>query len=76
VYVAYEKLDNLFSSSIPQWLKSYRKESSEQIVAQYFYYDVYSKDFLKGVIKLPDAEESKNGVNTNYFVMVKKKNRH
>ncbi len=76
VYIAYEKLDKLFSSSVPEWLKTYRKEAGEQIVAQYFYYDVYSKDFPKGVIMLPDAEEMKNGVNTNYFVMIKKKKRN
>jgi predicted esterase len=73
VYVAYEKLDNLFTSTVPDWLKGYRKESGDQIVAQYFYYDVYSKEFPKGKITLPDAEEKKNGVNTNYFVMVRKR---
>jgi dienelactone hydrolase len=73
VYIAYEKLGHPFPSRIPEWLKSYRKETEEQIVAQYFYYDVYAKDFPKGVIMLPDAQEVKNGVNTNYFVMIKKK---
>lgn len=73
VYIAYEKLDNLYTSSIPEWLKAYHKESNEQIIAQYFYYDVYSKAFPKGIILIPDAEEKKNGVNTNYFVMIKKK---
>jgi hypothetical protein len=73
VYVAYERLDNLYSSTIPDWLKGFHKEKSEQIVTQYFYYDVYSKEFPKGKITLPNAEEKQNGVNTNYFVMVKKK---
>lgn len=75
VYIAYERLNNLYTSTIPAWLKEYRKEDSEQVIAQYFYYDVYSKDFPKGLIKLPDAEEKSNGVNTNYFVMLKKKER-
>lgn len=73
VFIAYEKLDRLFTSTIPDWLKAFRKEDSPQIVAQYFYYDVYSKDFPKGKIKLPDAMEKANGVNTNYFIMIKKK---
>lgn len=71
VYVAYETLNNP-KSSIPPWLKSFRREK-EEIVAQYFYYQVYSKDFPAGKINLPDAEEKQHGVNTNYFVMVKKK---
>jgi predicted esterase len=71
VYVAYEKLDKVFTSSIPDWLKDFRKEDG-QVVTQYYYYDVYSKDFPKGIVSLPDAEEKKNGVNNNYFVMVKK----
>jgi hypothetical protein len=72
VFVAYEKLDRLLTSTVPDWLKAFRKEDSPQIVAQYFYYDVYSKDFPKGKIKLPDAMEKANGVNTNYFVMIRK----
>jgi predicted esterase len=70
VYVAYEKLDNLFTSTVPDWLKDFKKEDGGQIVAQYYYYDVYSKRFPKGEVRLPDAAENKNGVNTNYFVMV------
>jgi hypothetical protein len=72
VYIAYERKDNLFKSAIPDWLKEFTKENGKQIVAQYFYYDVYSKKFPKGWITLPDAYEKQNGVNTNYFVMVKK----
>jgi predicted esterase len=71
VYVAYEKLDHLFTSTIPDWLKDFKKEAG-QIVTQYYYYDVYSKHFPKGLVSLLDAEEKKNGVNNNYFVMVKK----
>jgi dienelactone hydrolase len=76
VYVAYEKLDRLHRSSVPDWLKTYRRVGNEQIVAQYFYYDVYAKDFPKGTITFPDAEEKKNGVNTNYFILIKKSDRH
>jgi hypothetical protein len=72
VFVAYEKLDRLFTSKIPDWLKEFKREDGEQIVTQYFYYDVYSKDFPKGKIVLPDAMENTNGVNTNYFIMIKK----
>jgi dienelactone hydrolase len=72
VFVAYEKLDNLFHSTVPSWLNDFRKEKG-QIVAQYFYYDIYAKDFPKGKVSLPDAEEQKHGVNTNYFIMVRKK---
>jgi hypothetical protein len=42
------------------------------VVAQYFYYDIYYKDFAKGKITLPGADEKKNNVSNNYFVMVKK----
>jgi dienelactone hydrolase len=73
VYIAYEKRDNLFKSTIPAWINDYKKEGTPQIVAQYFYFDVYAKTFPKGTIVLPDAEEQKNEVNRNYFVMVKKK---
>lgn len=71
VYIFYEKKDNLFSSTVPAWLSSFRKSGPEQLVVQYFYYDVYEKDFPAGVITLPDAEEKANGVSTNYFVAVK-----
>ena len=70
VYVAYERKDNLFKSDIPEWLKGFTKEKGKQIVAQYFYYDVYTKKFPKGIISLPDAYEKQNGVSTNYFVMI------
>lgn len=70
VYVAYETKDNLFRSTIPDWLKEFKKESGHQVVAQYFYYTMYSKKFPKGLITLPDAYEKQNGVNTNYVVMI------
>ncbi len=73
VYIAYEKKDKLHYSTVPAWLKEYKKENVPQIVTQYYYYDVYSRDFPKGRIILPDAQEKSNGVSTNYFVMVKKK---
>jgi dienelactone hydrolase len=76
VYVAYEKKDKLFTSTVPDWLKSFKKESNGQIVTQYFYYDVYSKRFPKGRVAIPDAGEQQNGVSTNYFVMVKKATRN
>ncbi len=71
VYVAYEKLDNLFRSTIPAWLKEYKPEG--KLTAQYYYYEVYSKDFAKGEVVLPDPQRKVNGVNNNYFVLVKKK---
>jgi hypothetical protein len=70
VYVAYEKKDLLFQSTIPEWLQAFTKEDGEQMVAQYFYYNVYSKDFPPGTVSLPDAHEKENGVSTNYFVIV------
>lgn len=72
VYIAYETLDSNFHSTIPAWLKDFKKESG-QIVAQYRYYDVYSKPFLKGKVSLPAADAKANGVATNYFIMVRKK---
>ncbi len=73
VIVAYEKLDNLMTSTIPGWLRDFRKETDEQIVAQYFYYDIFTKDYPAGTIVLPGADAKRHGVNTNYFVMIKKK---
>lgn len=70
IYVAYEKLDNLYTSTLPQWLKQFKKQPSTQIVAQYFYYDLYYEAFPKGKITLPAADEKRNGVNTNYFVLI------
>ncbi|MFA5532919.1 MAG: putative Ig domain-containing protein [Mariniphaga sp.] len=69
VYVAYEKFDNLFTSTIPEWLKSWEKEDKE-IVAQYRYFDVYKKSFPRGKIILPGGDVIKNKVKANYFVMV------
>lgn len=70
VYVAYEKLDLLFTSSIPSWLSAFTKEPGPQIEAQYFYFDVYSKSFPRGKIYLPGADAQKNNVLNNYFVMI------
>lgn len=72
VYVAYEKLDNLFTSTIPDWLKEYKKVDQDQIVAQYHYFDVYKKSFPKGRISIPGAEADRHNVIRNYFVMVQK----
>jgi hypothetical protein len=72
VYVAYEKKDHLFTSTIPEWLKSWKRDPSAQIVAQYFYYDIYYKDFPKGKISLPGTDEKSNQVGNNYFVMIRK----
>jgi hypothetical protein len=71
VYVAYEKFDHLLQSTIPAWLKEWKKEEG-QIVAQYRYFDVYSRIFPKGKLVLPGADAGKNGVVSNYFVMVTK----
>ena len=74
VYIAYEKCDHLYSSSIPDWLKDYTKENSRQIVTEYFYFDMYSKSFPKGRITLPGANASRNNVNNNYIVLIRKRN--
>ena len=73
LYVAYEKLDQLFTSSIPEWLRSFMKSEGPQIVAQYHYFDVYQKDFPAGDISLPGGESAKNNVICNYFVMIGRK---
>jgi predicted esterase len=70
VYVAYEKLDNLFTSGIPSWLSDFEKVPCRQIIAQYHYFDVYRKNFSNGEVNLPGGESSKNNVICNYFVMV------
>lgn len=72
LYIAYEALDNLYSSTIPEWLGSFTKEDNGQITAQYFYYDVYTKDYPAGEIILPGADAESNGVLNGYFVLVKK----
>jgi hypothetical protein len=72
VYVAYETKDRLFRSTIPGWLKEFRKEDGGQIVAQYFYFDVYSKRFPAGRITLPGAATGQNNATRNYFVIVKR----
>ncbi len=74
VYIAYEKCDHLYHSSIPDWLKDYRKEECGQIVTEYFYFDTYSKTFPKGRITLPGANASNNNVNNNFMVLVRMQN--
>ena len=73
VYIAYEKLDSLFHSTVPAWLTSYKKENIE-VAAQYRYYEVYSRKFPKGTIVLPASDSKTNHVIGNYFVMIKKAN--
>ena len=73
VYVAYERKDNLFQSTTPDWLSDFTKNAGDQLAAQYFYYDIYEKDYPAGRVALPDADEKTNGVNTNYFVIIKPK---
>jgi hypothetical protein len=72
VYIAYERQDHLYSSTIPDWLKAYDRIEGDKIVAQYFYFDVYKKDFPKGEIVLPGADAKSNNVMRNYFVMLQK----
>lgn len=71
VYVAYETLDQRLHSTIPAWLKDFTKQPG-QIVAQYRYFNVYARKYPKGEIALPGADARRNGVATNYFVMIKK----
>lgn len=70
VYVGYEKYDNRYSSTIPDWLKSWKKTGRE-VIAQYRYFDVYEKSFPKGKITLPGGDIKKNKVAENYFVLVR-----
>jgi predicted esterase len=72
VYVAYESLDRLFTSTIPEWLQDFKKEEGDQIAAQYHYFDVYSKRFPAGEIILPGADAENHNVMWNYFIMFKK----
>ncbi|WP_090659829.1 Ig-like domain-containing protein [Parafilimonas terrae] len=71
IYVAYETLDSNYHSTIPAWLNDFEKEDG-QIVAQYRYYNVYSKSFPAGKVTLPSADAKANNVGTGYFVMIKK----
>jgi dienelactone hydrolase len=71
VYVAYEVHDMKYHSSVPQWLNDFEKQPG-QIVAQYRYFNVYAKKYPKGKITLPGGDTKRNGVSTNYFVIVKK----
>ncbi|MFC2124156.1 Ig-like domain-containing protein [Bacteroidota bacterium] len=74
ILVGYEIHDNLFESSIPGCVVSdqFEKTGDEQIIAQYFYFEVYKKDYPAGEIILPGANARSNGVMRNYFVMVQK----
>jgi poly(3-hydroxybutyrate) depolymerase len=71
VYIGYEKKDRLMSSAVPAWLKDFTHQPAPQVVAQYFYFDIYGKKFPKGKIILPGADEKRNNASTNYFVLVK-----
>jgi hypothetical protein len=72
LYIAYERLDCFFSSSVPGWLESFKKETGDPIVAQYHYFDVYSKSYPAGEIQLPGADAASHNVMWNYFVMFRK----
>jgi hypothetical protein len=72
VYVAYESLNRQYSSSVPDWLKEFEKESGDPIVAQYRTFDIYSKPFPAGTITLPGADSQNHNVSRNYFLMVNK----
>ncbi len=72
VYVCYEVLDNLLTSTVPEWLSNGFTKQPGQIVAQYRYYDIYTSEFPKGSVTLPGPAASANGVETGYFVLVKK----
>jgi hypothetical protein len=71
VYVAYEAMDAQYHSTIPDWLTSFTRQDG-QIVAQYRYFNIYTKKFPKGDITLPASDTGHNGVACNYFVMVEK----
>jgi len=75
VYVAYEYKDSLQTSTVPTWLSSgFTKVSNQEIVIQYFYCQVYRKNFPAGTITLPGANSYANNVANNYFVMVSEQN--
>ena len=74
VYIAYEKKDNLLTSTIPAWLQTFEKDETNEIAAQYYYYDVYHKNFPKGTITLPAADVTNRNITKNYIVFVKKMN--
>ncbi len=72
VYVAYECLNRLYSSTIPKWLMEFEKVDGDPIVAQYRTFDIYSRCFPAGTIILPGADGKSHNVSRNYFVMVRK----
>ncbi len=71
IYIAYEKIERPSTSRVPAWLQSFKKENTS-IVAQYRYFEVYSKRYQKGDIRLPGAAAKQHGVTSNYFVMIQK----
>lgn len=73
VYIAYETLDSNFHSTMPAWLKTFKKEDG-QISAQYRYFNIYSKIYPKGKVVLPAADAKANNVSTNYFIILKRQN--
>ncbi len=72
VYVAYEALNRLYTSTIPEWLTKFKKVEGDPIMAQYRTFDIYSKCFPAGTITLPGADAKSHNVSRNYFVMVRK----
>ncbi|MCB1120117.1 MAG: prolyl oligopeptidase family serine peptidase [Verrucomicrobiae bacterium] len=73
LYIAYENCNFSQHSTIPDWLESdFEKVEGKEIVAQYFYFDVFHKVAKKGNVSIPGANAEKNGVSKNYFVMLKK----
>ena len=69
VYVGYEKFDNRYTSTIPEWLQEWKKVDNE-VVAQYRYFNLFKKTFPRGKVSLPGGDIKKNKLSTNYFVLV------
>src|SRR4029079_3959713 len=70
IYVAYEKTGHDSKASTPGCLNGFKKEDGE-IVAQYRYFSIYSKNFAKGKVTLAGADAKANHVASNYFIMIK-----
>ena len=71
IIVGYEKMDNLYESTIPEWLTKFERQEESEIITQIRYYNVFSKRYNKGKIIIPGGDKKGNRVATNYFVMVK-----
>jgi pimeloyl-ACP methyl ester carboxylesterase len=71
VYIAYEKKERLFTSTVPAWLASFTEEA-EEIVAQYRYFRIFKKSFPNGKVVLPGADATNRNVEMNYFVLIEK----